>query len=293
MYDMRRWWDRYGTQVSLTALALGTALLVRYTHAGFLMETYQWITRPFQTKPTTQERVANAQMSELQQRLVELESKNQRLEELLGFIQSKKVQGIPAPLIGRSPDNWWQQITLGRGSGDGVKEGAIVVSPGGLVGRVTKVTSTTSRVLLLSDPSSQVGVMVSRSRYMGYMRGKLGNRAVIEFFEKVPDVRQGDVVTTSSFSQLFPAGIPVGRVESVDMTKAPAPEAVIELSSPLSQLEWAVIYPHSPDLAAPQLPKPAIPPASPSPIAPPTDQATPTPSVSPSPDSTEAPTPTP
>ena len=287
MYDLRRWWDRYGIQVTLTALALGTALTLRYTHAGVLMETYQWLTRPFQTKPTTQERLANAQMLELQQRLVELENKNQRLEQLLGFVQSKKVQGITAPVIGRSADHWWQQITLGRGSSDGVKEGAIVLSPGGLVGRVTQVTPTTSRVLLLTDPSSRVGVMVSRSRFMGYMRGKLGNRAVIAFFEKVPDVRQGDVVTTSSFSQLFPAGIPVGRVESVDVAKAPAPEAVIELSAPLNYLEWAVIYPHSPALAEP-LPAPSpVPSASPSPTA--------NPSINPTiaPDNSASPTPTP
>lgn len=288
MYDLRRWWDRYGIQVTLTTLALGTALVVRHTHAGFLMETYQWITRPFQTKPTPQERLANAQLLELQQRLIELESKNQRLEELLGFVQSKQIKGIPAPVIGRSADHWWQQVMLGRGSKDGVTEGAIVLSPGGLVGRITQVTPTASRVLLLTDSSSRVGVMVSRSRFMGYMRGGLGNRAVIEFFEKVPDVRQGDVITTSSFSQLFPAGIPVGRVESVDLSKAPAPEAVVELSAPLSYLEWAVVYPHSPALAEP------IPAPSPSPsVSPSPSIEAPTSMPSISPDSTAFPTSTP
>lgn len=280
MYELRRWWDRFGIPFTLAALGLGTALLVRQTQAGFVMETYQWLTRPFQAKTLTPEQLANTQNAELRQRLIELESKNQKLEELLGLARSKKVEGIPAAVIGRSADHWWQQVTLGRGSNDGVKEGAVVMSPGGLVGRVTQTTPSTSRVLLLSDPSSRVGVAISRSRFMGYLRGKTGNRAVMEFFEKVPDVRKDDIVTTSSFSQLYPAGIPIGRVESVDLTKSPAPEATIELTAPISYLEWAMIYPHSPALADPQpAPKPAISPtASPSP-----DASSPSPDASPTP----------
>lgn len=281
MYELRRWWDRFGIPFTLATLGLGTALLVRQTQAGFVMETYQWLTRPFQAKTLTPEQLANTQNAELRQRLIELESKNQKLEELLGLSRSKKVEGIPAAVIGRSADHWWQQVTLGRGSNDGVKEGAVVMAPGGLVGRVTQTTSSTSRVLLLSDPSSRVGVAIGRSRFMGYLRGKTGNRAVMEFFEKVPDVRKDDIVTTSSFSQLYPAGVPVGRVESVDLTKSPAPEATIELTAPISYLEWAMIYPHSPALADPQpAPKPSIAPT-----------VSPSPDASVSPDASPSPTP--
>lgn len=281
MYELRRWWDRFGIPFTLATLGLGTALLIRQSQAGFVMETYQWLTRPFQSKPVLPDQLANAQSNELQQRLIELESRNQKLEELLGLARSKQVKGIPAAVIGRSADHWWQQVTLGRGTNDGVKDGSVVLSPGGLVGRVTQTTGTTSRVLLLSDPSSRVGVAISRSRFMGYLRGKTGNRAVMEFFEKVPDVRKDDIVTTSSFSQLFPPGLPVGRVESVDLTKSPAPEATIELTAPINYLEWAIIYPHTPAIADPQ---PAAP--SPSPSISPSPDASASPDISPSPSST-------
>jgi rod shape-determining protein MreC len=281
MYALRRWWDRYGVQVALVTLALGTVLIVRQTQGVLLMETYQVLTRPFQAKPAQQDRIANAQLLELQQRLIELESKNQRLEELLGFTSAKKVKGVTAPVIGRSSDHWWQQVTLGRGSRDGIEVGSIVLSPGGLVGRVDNVSPNTSRVLLLSDPGSGVGVTVSRSRSMGLMRGKSANRAVMEFYEKVPDVRRDDVVSTSSLSGRFPAGIPIGRIESVNLDKSPAPEAVIELSAPVNNLEWAVVYPNSPNLAQP-LPLVAPPQIAPSPSP---SAASPSPaSPSPSPD---------
>jgi cell shape-determining protein MreC len=56
----------------------------------------------------------------------------------------------------------------------------------------------------------------------------------------VPDVRRGDVISTSPVSQLFPPGLPLGRVESVNLDKSPAPEAVIELTAPVSYLEWVI-----------------------------------------------------
>ena len=78
---------------------------------------------------------------------------------------------------------------------------------------------------------------------MGFMRGQGSNRVVLQFFDKVPDVRRGDAVATSPVSQLFSPGLPLGRVESVNLDKSPAPEAVIELTAPVSYLEWVIVYP--------------------------------------------------
>ncbi|MDX2230294.1 MAG: rod shape-determining protein MreC [Leptolyngbyaceae cyanobacterium bins.349] len=245
MFTLRRWWDRHRLQAAVAGLALGVALFLRQSEGAILYEAYQLIVRPFQPNVERRTVLENAQILELQQRLTELESQNQQLRSLLGYVEEIKKPGITAPVVGRSADHWWQHVLLGRGSQDGVREGYVVMAPGGVVGRVVDVTPHTSRVLLLSDPSSRVGVTVSRSRFMGYIRGQSSNRAVMEFFDKVPDVRQGDVITTSSLSQLFPAGLPIGRVESVNMSKSPAPEAVIELTAPVSFLEWAIAYPHT------------------------------------------------
>lgn len=245
MYILRRWWDRHGVAMVLGGLTLSAAWLVRQTQGAALFEAYQLMTRPFQSSPTAEERLTDARVSELQQRLVELESQNQKLKELLDYGKTQKQQGIVAPIVGRSADHWWQQVTLGRGSKDGIKVNFIVMGPGGLVGRVVSVTPNSSRVLLLSDATSQVGAVISRSRSMGFMRGQGSNRAVLQFFDKVPDVRRGDAVSTSPVSQLFPPGLPLGRVESVDLNKSPAPEAIIELTAPVSYLEWVLVYPEN------------------------------------------------
>ncbi|MFB2892867.1 rod shape-determining protein MreC [Aerosakkonemataceae cyanobacterium BLCC-F50] len=243
MDTLRRWWDRNWLQMALIGLVISTAWMARQTQGGSLFEVYQLLTRPFQSNPSKQELLTNAKVLEMEAKLQQIERENQKLRELLGYVSKDKKQAIAAPIVGRSADHWWQQITLGRGSKDGIKVDFVVTAPGGLVGRVSSVTDNTARVLLISDPSSRVGVTINRSGFMGVMRGKSGNKAVMQFFERVPDVRRGDVVITSSASELFPSGLPVGRVESVNLSQSPAPEAVIALSAPTSALEWVAVYP--------------------------------------------------
>lgn len=249
MYTLRRWWDRHWLQFMLVGLTLGSAWVIERTQGAAVLELYQILSRPFQLGSTQEERLTNARVQELQVQLKELESQNQKLQQLLDYAPSVKQQGIAAPITGRSADHWWQQVTLGRGSQDGIKVGFSVMGIGGLVGRVVSVTPHTSRVLLISDPTSRVGVLISRSRNMGYIRGLGSNRAVMQFFDKVPDVRPGDVVATSSVSQLFPSSLPVGQVKSVNLQKSPAPEAVIELTAPISYLEWVMVYSHLPKVS--------------------------------------------
>lgn len=249
MFIIRRWWERYALTLVLISLSIGSAWAIRQTQGAIIVEAYQALTRPFQSNPDRILRLQDAKIQELEGRLLELETKNQQLEQLLGYVKSPSNsttlgrRAIAAPVVGRSADQWWQQITLGRGSQAGIQGGYIVTAPGGLVGRVTSVTPHTSRVLLISDPTSQLGVTISRSRFMGFLRGQSANYAVMQFFDKVPDVRPGDVVATSPYSQIFPSGLPVGRVESVNLKKSPAPEATIVLSAPMSYLEWVVVSP--------------------------------------------------
>src|SRR4028119_7355 len=166
MFILRRWWDRHGIAIVLGGVTLSAAWLIRQTQGAALFETYQLMTRPFQLGPTPEERLTDARVRELQQRLVELESQNEKLKELLNYAKTQKVQGTPAPIVGRSADHWWQQVTLGRGSQNGIKVGYLVMGAGGLVGRVVSVTPNSSRVLLISDATSRVGAAISRSRSM-------------------------------------------------------------------------------------------------------------------------------
>jgi len=246
MFALRRWWTRHALKAGMVTLAISSAWLMRHNDGALLYEAYHGLTRPLQPGLSREQQFESSYILELQQRIVELENQNQVLQDLASYEESISDSTLTAAVIGRGADHWWQHLILNRGSQDGVAMGYVVTSPGGLVGRVVAVSPHTARVLMVSDPTSRVGGKVSRSRAMGVVRGQANNRVAMEFFDKFPDVKAGDVVVTSSYSRLFPKNIPLGRIESIDLRKSPAPEAIIQLSAPLPVLEWVVIHPFAP-----------------------------------------------
>jgi rod shape-determining protein MreC len=264
MFTARRWWERRGLQIGLLGLVVGTAWTVRQTQGALLLEVYQGVTRPLQmlaSGPTKEERLRDAQILELQTQIVGLQAQNQKLKEIVGYIEKDKVQKplTIARVIGRGADNWWQQVTINRGSSAGIEEGSVVKAEGGLVGLVNHVTPNTSRVLLISDLKSQIGVTVNQTGAKGVLRGDGTAEAVLEFYEKVPNVKIGDLVATSTYSQKFPADIAIGRVKSLDLKRLPASIAKIELFPPIRSLDWVEVYPKPAieQIEAPQEEKPS------------------------------------
>ena len=240
----------------IVVITLITVWGLRQTQGSFILELYQMIANPLKAPSPQEERLINARVLELQQKLLETEKQNQQLQSLLGYSKEQPTkEGVVAPVIGRGADHWWQFMILGRGQNQGIKPNGVVIGFGGLVGRVVSVTPNTSKVLLISDPSSRVGVLISRTRHMGILKGQGSNQTVIQFFDKLPDVKPGDVVVTSNVSQLFSPGTPVGRVRSVNLDKTPAPEAVIEITAPINSLEWVIVLPEATPTPIPAIPQ--------------------------------------
>jgi rod shape-determining protein MreC len=77
---------------------------------------------------------------------------------------------------------------------------------------------------------------------MGFIKANSSQTAIMVFYAKVYDVKIGDLVTTSSVSTIFPGGIPIGKVVSIDLNKSPAPEAIIQFTAPIDFLEWVMVY---------------------------------------------------
>lgn len=244
MQSIRNWWERYSLQLLLVTLGIGVAWTLKQTQSELVIEIYRAIAQPFHSYPSRLEIAESSRILEFQIRVQELEQQNQQLRQLLK-LNSGADQGnyLWSSVIGRSASAWWQHLVIDRGSNQGIRNGAVVLAPGGLVGRVTNLYRNSSRVLLISDPNAQVGVMISRTRNMGMLRGTEQNLGSLSFFERDVNVKAGDLVVTSPYSSLYPPGIPVGRVRSINLNHQPAPEAVIEFSVPLSQLEYVKVLP--------------------------------------------------
>lgn len=147
----------------------------------------------------------------------QLERENHQLRQLLGLKQARPDAALAARVIARSPERWFEEVTLDQGSRDGVQVDMVALAPSGLVGRVVAVTPHTSRLLLLTDPESGVGAVIGRTGEAGVVYGRGGNvpELVMTLFSPDADVREGDDVVTSGLGPVFPPGLPVGTVVSV------------------------------------------------------------------------------
>ena len=84
---MSRWWDRYGFRSIIVILALIVAFWVKQTQAAFLSEVYYFIVEPFgvQDQLVLEDRLTNARILELEQRVGQLQQQNRQLKQLLDY----------------------------------------------------------------------------------------------------------------------------------------------------------------------------------------------------------------
>jgi rod shape-determining protein MreC len=151
-----------------------------------------------------------AELSEL----TELRHENERLRRLLGFVEETALPSVAARVIAEDASNWFRTIEIDRGTADGLTEGLPVVNAAGLVGRVVRCTPHSARVLLITDASSAVAVLVQDQRIRGVCRGQ-GGALVLDFALVQDQIQVGDGVITSGLGGVFPKGLFVGFVRSV------------------------------------------------------------------------------
>ena len=148
-----------------------------------------------------------------------------RLRQALGFAQKQKKPLLAAEIISLFPTANSATISVARGTRDGVRVGSVARTANGLIGQVTEVGSNTAQVMLLSDALSGVGVLVQRK---DPKTGKFFTQApatvhghghheplTVVDLPREADVLPGDLVVSSGYGGIFPAGIPVGMVTQI------------------------------------------------------------------------------
>jgi rod shape-determining protein MreC len=118
-------------------------------------------------------------------------------------------------VIGLDPSPFVRSVNIGVGSDRGVLHGMPVVTDDGLVGRITEVTASTSRVQLITDPASAVNVQLQGSRADGLLAAQPNGELWVELIDQNATVEPGELVLTSGLGGAFPADISVGHVISV------------------------------------------------------------------------------
>ncbi|MGE5583199.1 MAG: rod shape-determining protein MreC [Bacillota bacterium] len=153
-----------------------------------------------------------------------LKAENDRLRAALNFQANQPNELIAAEIITVNPNNWNQTITINRGRNYNLKKNMAVITPQGVVGRIGEVRAGTAEVILITDPreGNFIGGVVSRTRNLvivtggGQYRGECTVQPAVDSY--FMDLRKKDLIVTAETSEIFPRGLPIGRVVYVDKT---------------------------------------------------------------------------
>lgn len=175
------------------------------------------------------------QLEQLQQ-LAFLEKENQKLRALLGSTQKQQHKKLVSQVLSVHSNPYSHQVLINKGLLDNVEESLAVVDEQGVVGQVTQVSSTTSRVLLITDTLHATPVRILRNNVRTVVEG-MGRIDTLKL-SHVPhsmDVRIGDVLVTSGLGGTFPEGYPVATVTQIERNEG-RPFAKV-YAEPVAQLD--------------------------------------------------------
>ena len=165
-------------------------------------------------------RAALARQAAQAARAGELAAENQRLRALLDLRPALTVRTVSAEVMYEASDPYSRKVYIDRGQAQGVVRGAPVINESGVLGQVTRVYPLSAEVTLLTDRDAAIPVLNARTQQRSAAYGGAGGGAnpVLElrFMAGNADVQPGDLLTTSGIDGVYPPGLPVAKVVSVD-----------------------------------------------------------------------------
>ena len=157
---------------------------------------------------------ANAQDA---QRYEAAQAEAAELRRVIGAAEKMPVQATPAEVLYLGRDPYSHKLFIDRGSVQGIQPGSPVADDTGVVGQVTRVYPLLAEVTLLANPDQAIPVQVVRNGLRAVAFGG-GNSGMLElrYMPANAEIHTGDHLVTSGIDGIYPAGLAVATVVSVE-----------------------------------------------------------------------------
>ncbi len=150
-------------------------------------------------------------------RVDQLQAENARLRALLELRAGLQVRSQAAEVLYESTDPYSRKVVVDRGLAQGIVVGSPVISEAGVIGQVTRVYPLSSEVTLLTDKDAAVPVLNARTQARSAAYGSAtGDALELRFMAGNADVQVGDLLQTSGVDGVYPPGLPVATVVTID-----------------------------------------------------------------------------
>ena len=227
--------------ITIVALILGKGNLnasVIESAVGFIVTPFQelmtgtgsWLESSLSSKKDMKELVDEnlelkneiAIMKQENARLDIYEEENEKLSELLKITEKyPDYPSVGAEVIAKNPGVWYEIFTINKGMQDDVSANMILVSSGGVVGKVLESGETYSKAQSMLDSRSSIPAMSSRTKDLGIVKGdsSLMEKGLckMEYIDAQAQIVEGDEIVTSHLSEIYPEGLPIGKVKEIKM----------------------------------------------------------------------------
>jgi rod shape-determining protein MreC len=170
-----------------------------------------------------------------------LADRSRSLERLLELRDTSELKTVAAEIIGAGGTPDFRTLTIDKGTRQGLRADMAVIAPAGLVGRVVVPTPRAAKVQLLIDRNAAAGAIVERSRAQGVVVGGGDERLRMEYVSEAADLVVGDLVMTSGIDGIFPKGLVIGRIESVQKNGPAYKQIVIKPAVDSRALEEVLV----------------------------------------------------
>ena len=207
------------TVVSLSLISLGDSGKIGGFRSivigsiGWFQSTFSWIPNPVALKNENQAlRDLNLKLSsdvtKMQHSLLE----NERLREIIGFQKRLNYSYETAEIVGRVTTDMRYYVTINKGAKSGIETGMSVRSDAGLVGLIVAVTNNYSAVELITNRNVKISAKNLRSGIYGIVDWQGGNYLNLNNIPRSVEIKVGDLIATSNFSNKYPDDIPIGEI---------------------------------------------------------------------------------
>ncbi|MEI7514236.1 MAG: rod shape-determining protein MreC [Betaproteobacteria bacterium] len=149
----------------------------------------------------------------------QLQLENKRLRELLALQQRLEQTAVAAQVLYDAADPYSRKVVVDKGLVQGLRLGAPVLDELGVLGQVTRIFPLVSEVTLITDRDHATPVVNARTGARGVAYGETSSHAdamELRYMAANADVAVGDLLTTSGVDGVYPAGLPVARIEKIE-----------------------------------------------------------------------------
>lgn len=145
-----------------------------------------------------------------------LAAENEELKKSLRFVADIPEKFITTRVIADNTSIFSHSLLIEAGSNHGVEKYQAVIAKGYLIGRIIAVTPQYSRVLLITDISSKVPVILEKSRIRAFLSGNNDDYPRLTHIEKQGMISEHEEVLTSGFDGILPYGIRIGFIAGIE-----------------------------------------------------------------------------